>query len=252
MKKRLELVDAYRGLTIISMILFHACWIASYFGIALSMETIFSRPFVIWERTICCSFIFISGFVYSLGKRHLKNGLIVLSLGILITIGSVLFLYEIRDIFGVLWILGIYSLIMIPVDKFFEKKSVNKLIYSFLIAVIMIFLVMTWNINSGFLGLEGIYKIDLSPRLYNGYIMTFIGFMDPTFYSVDYFSFFPWIFVFLEGYFIHKIIRGTCFEEKILTIKVPGLSEIGKHSLILYLIHPIIIFVICTIIEYFK
>lgn len=253
MKKRLELIDAYRGITIISMILFHACWIMGYFGILISSDIISTKPFVIWEKTICCSFIFISGYVFCLGKRHIQNGLVILSLGIAITIGSLIFMYEVRDIFGVLWILGLFSLLTIPIDRLFKKASIkNRWIYIILFSIAIFLLVVFWNINSGYIGIHSLYKLDLPRVLYNGYIMTFIGFMDPSFYSVDYFSIFPWIFLYLAGFFAYHILEGSSFEEKILTIKIPLLGKIGKHSLIIYLIHPVLIFIICELIVLFR
>ena len=85
MKKRYDLIDTLRGLAIISMIGFHACWIMNYFGILITSETLYGTIFTVWERSICIPFIIIAGFSFSLGHNHLRSGLIVFGWGLIIT-----------------------------------------------------------------------------------------------------------------------------------------------------------------------
>lgn len=260
--KRFDLIDTIRGLTILSMIGFHACWIASYFGLYITWEMIRSPLFLVWERSICIPFIFISGFVFVFGRHHIRRGLTVLGIGVLITIGSVIFLYDLRDIFGVLWIIGLSQLIMILPDKQFsnlERKFCNdsseqngrktslKKLYLVLFVVFLLLFLITYNINEGYLGF-GSCKIVLSKNLYKGLFMTFLGFIDPRFYSVDYFSFMPWFFMYVMGYFAQKLSVGTKFRNNVLTKGIPLLSAIGRHSLTIYLIHPVALYAIMFII----
>ena len=246
-KRRLMLIDSIRGLAILSMIGFHACWIMSYFGILISTARVDSFEFLIWERSICCTFIFISGFSFGLGRKQLKKGIIILLIGIAITILSVLFMYDIRDIFGILWILGLSPIIMTCADKYIEKKTnTNKKLLVICLILATVLLLVTWNINLGYLGLKSLNAYIYLPRgLYKGYFMTFLGFQAPGFYSVDYFSVFPWFFLYLMGYFTYKISRGSKFEGKVLTVGIPFVKTIGKYSLPIYLIHPVIIFILC-------
>lgn len=248
-KERLELVDSLRGATIISMILFHACWFASYFGLFITWDQIFSNAFIIWERSICISFIFISGFVFSIGKRHLRNGLLITGLGVGITILSLIFMYDIRDVFGVLWVLGISSLVLIIPNRYWlDKLLASKILSISLFVFSTVLFVATYNINKGYLG-AGNMTYYLNRELYKGSVMTFLGFTDPQFYSVDYFSFIPWFFMYLMGYFCQKIIYGSVFYKKVLTIRIPVLNTIGKHSLIIYLVHPVVLFAVLFILQ---
>lgn len=250
-KNRLDLVDTIRGFTIVNMIGFHACWFMCYFGILITEQVLFGMAFTIWERMICSSFIFISGFSYSLGRNQLKNGLKILSLGVGITVLSVLFAYDVRDIFGVLWILGLFPLLMYLPDKIIDKnKDFCKNKSLFLLIICILLLVFTWNINMRYLGLNGLCRVDLPVELYKkGYLMTFIGFMSEGFYSVDYFSIFPWIFMYLTGYFTQKIVRNTRFEKTVLSKSVNGLSWMGRHSLMLYIIHPVVLVIVLFLVS---
>ena len=243
--KRLDLIDTLRGLAVISMIGFHACWIINLFRLAFTDEIITGPAFMIWERSICMSFILISGFSFSLGRRHLRSGLVIFGLGLVITVVTVTVVPEIRIVFGVLTFLGTATLLMIPADKVLGgcKTKSRAFIISGLIISLAFFL-FTYNINKGFLGAENFARIDLPKGLYNGYIATFIGFTQKGFVSADYFSLIPWFFLYLCGYFIHKLVKGTSFENNYLTRGIPGIAFIGRHSLLIYIIHPVVLYVL--------
>ena len=243
-KIRLELIDSIRGLAIVNMIAFHACFIMNVFNLLISGELLFGRSFTIWERFICTTFIFISGFAFNLSKNQLKNGLKILGTGIMITVVTVTLLYDLRIIFGVLCVLGLSQLIMIPLDKLMTKHIKDKKIYLGLFIIVLFIVIMTWNINKGYLGIGNLVTIMLPETLYQkGYVMTFIGFTSRGFYSTDYFSFLPWFFVYMLGYIMHKLIKDTVIEKRYLIKGVPFLRTIGKHSLIIYIIHPVVLFV---------
>ena len=238
--KRYDLIDTIRGLAVISMIGFHACWLASYFGLGISTETLFGTAFTVWERSICITFIIVAGFSFSLGRRHLRSGLLISAIGAAITLITCLFVPDIRIIFGVLTFIGFATLVMIPLDKLIGRKASESRTASYigLIGSFLLFL-FAYNINKGTLA----FGIKLPQQLFSGYVSTFFGFMKPGFYSADYFSFIPWFFLYLCGYFIHKIVIGKK-TGKALSYRIPGVDFIGRHSLIIYIIHPIVLYVL--------
>lgn len=245
---RLHLIDTLRGLSIISMIIYHTVWIMTAFGYGLSFETINGSLCTFWERTICMGFILISGFSFSLGRRHLKNGLITFSLGALITLVTCLIVPDLKIIFGVLTFLGSANLLMIPLDKLLGPKTVDPegitnrrfcIISSLLCIFLFIFF---YKVNKGCLGIGNIFLITIPESIRRGYFMTYLGFMMPGFRSADYFSLLPWIFWYFLGYFLEKLSRGTDLRSITLTKGIPALSFLGRHSLVIYVIHPIVIF----------
>ena len=211
-----------------------------------------SRPFYIWQQSICWSFIIISGFCFLLGKHHLKRNLLCLGGGILISCVTSLLLPEERDLFGVLWMLGCSGLLMILWDKIYKKYFPSQKSSALVGLIISLFLfVLFRNVNSGYLGFEGFNFAELPQGLYKGYFMTFLGFMDPSFYSSDYFSLIPWVFLYFAGYYIKLLTANTEFENVVLKKSVPGFEFVGKHSLIIYMCHQVVIFglfYICSIV----
>lgn len=250
--KRYDLIDTLRGLAVISMIGFHACWIMSYFGLGIPQEALFGTGFTVWERTICISFITIAGFSFSYGRRHVRSGLILLGAGFVITAVTCLIVPDIKIIFGILTFLGTATFLMIPIDKAVRNKygeaqgHTKKTDIAFFILCLALY-VLTYGINKGYLGIRQIFPVMLPRGLYRGYIATFLGFMDPGFYSSDYFSIMPWFFLYLSGYFLHRITGRTKAGESLLTRGIPGIKMIGRHSLIIYIVHPVVLFFIVWI-----
>lgn len=238
-KERLYLLDALRGITILSMIGFHACWDLYYFNMGITASFLGSRGAHIWQQSICWCFILLSGYCFHLGHHHLRRGLMSLCGGILITLVTVIILPEERDVFGVLWMLGTSMLLMIPLDKIIPKNRISGIV-GILISGGLFFL--TRDINSGFLGFEGLEIAKLPTGLYSGYPMTFLGFTDPYFYSSDYFSLIPWFFLFCFGYFLKLVLNDTVFERKVLTLRFKPLELIGRHSFAIYMVHQVVLY----------
>lgn len=238
-KSRYELLDSIRGLVIISMILYHACWDLVYlFGKNWSWYQ--GTGAYLWQQSICQTFILLSGFCWSLGKKPAKRGLIVFLGGAVISIVTVLFLPEDRVVFGVLTLIGSCMLLIILFHK--VLKNIPSAI-GFLTSILLF--VITKKINYGYIGLKGLCEFNLPAGLYKGPVMTFLGFPSPGFYSTDYFSLFPWFFLFLSGYFLYRLLDRSG-DGKILNkyfIRgIKPLTFLGRHSLFIYMLHQPVIY----------
>lgn len=247
MSNRLRLIDTIRGITILSMIGFHTCWDLCYFGMGISEELLYGNKFYIWQQSICWTFILIAGYSFSLGHHHLKRGLMALGGGIIITLVTYFVVPDALDCFGVLWMTGSSILLMIPIDRLLcGREKLDNYLFFLLAAALF---VITKDINYGYLGFEGHEIVALPSRLYSGHFMTYLGFMDPGFYSSDYFSLIPWFFLFTAGYFLNKMLKETFFEKKVLTIGFKPLEFIGRHSLIIYMLHQVVIYGVLYIVS---
>lgn len=120
--QRLPFLDVIRGITLISMILYHASWDAVYLVGADWPWYSGVRGFV-WQQSICWTFILLSGFCIPFSHRLLRRGLTVFGAGALVTVVTVLVLPEDRVVFGVLTLLGSCMLFMIPLRRIFDRDS---------------------------------------------------------------------------------------------------------------------------------
>ncbi len=249
---RYQLLDTLRGFSLVSMILFHACWDLVYlFGYDWPWYK--GTPGYLWQQSICWMFILISGFCMGLKQEgralwsDCKRGLVVLAAGILITIATLLFSPQTKIIFGVLFFLGVSMILTAMLRPAFRKIPP---FIGMLCAGVLFFVLR--NINDGNLGFETIVLFPLPNFLYEqGLLATFFGFQDKNFFSTDYFSLIPWYFLFLVGYFLCR-----CFLEKNSSAALPeffkkGISVfeiIGQHSLPVYLLHQPVILLLLSFI----
>ena len=105
LRRRSGTLDSLRGLTLVSMMAYHACWDLVYLFHA-DWDWYRGTGAYIWQQSICWTFILLSGFCFSLGRRPLRRGLTVFGCGWVVTLVTVLFMPEEQIWFGVLTLIG--------------------------------------------------------------------------------------------------------------------------------------------------
>ena len=164
----------------------------------------------------------------------------------MITLATLIFMPDSRVIFGVLTLIGSSMLLMIPCDKLFSK--INPMLGAVLSFVTFLFV---YPVNSGYLGIGDMELITLPRECYNSLLSTYLGFPEPGFWSTDYFSIFPWFFLFATGYFVYRIVFGESVSKNERRVELskhlqksicPPLGFIGRNSLILYMLHQPVVY----------
>lgn len=227
--KRIQIIDTFRGLTIISMVLFHLFYnINYYWTLDFYDGTVLNR---IWQLSIALSFFTISGITSSFlnPKKNIKRGLVTSLIGFAITFITYVFAKDQLIIWGVLNGLGLSMIIAALM-----QKSISPKIWP------LFFLAFTFSYkipaglfyNSEFL--KGIYQANLFP----------LGFPSFDFYSNDYFPLIPWLFAFLAGLSLGKFLQAKNFYD--FDIKENPLAKIGRHSMLIYITHQIILYPLVT------
>ena len=117
---RLYGLDTLRGLTLVSMIAYHACWdLVWMFG--MDWDWYRGQGAFFWQQSICWTFILLSGYCWSLGRRHLRRGLTVFAAGALVSAVTLIAMPENAVRFGVLTLLGSASLLLIPLERILHR-----------------------------------------------------------------------------------------------------------------------------------
>ncbi len=236
---RYALLDSIRGITLLSMILYHGTWDLVYLY-GKNWRWYRGSGAYIWQQSICWTFILLSGFCWSLGKRHLRRGLLVFGGGLLVTLVTLIVMPENRVVFGVLTLTGSCMLLMILLNKGLQKvPAVVGLAASFLVFL------LTRNVNEGYLGFEGLNLLKLPGEWYRGYVSAYFGFPPASFFSTDYFSLIPWLFLFVSGYFLYRIFeKKGLLEKTVFGINIPPFSFLGRYSLLIYLLHQPVLYLV--------
>lgn len=231
---RYALLDELRGLDLVSMMLYHACWDMMFlFGIW--MDWYAGMPGRLWQQTICWVFILLSGFCVQLGHHTLRRGAQVFGAGALVTAVTLLFMPEDRVIFGVLTFLGSAMLLTGVLEPLLKKIPPAAGL-----AVSAVLFALTYHLDERWLGFGGL-RLALPDAWYANYFTAFFGFLPFDFYSTDYFALLPWLFLFWAGYFLHGVV-GRARMEPLRRSVCPALGWMGRHSLLLYLLHQPVIY----------
>ncbi len=227
---RYDLLDTLRGIALVSMVIYHTVWDLVYiFNNQWHWySSIYAR---IWQQSICISFILISGFCFNLGRNKLKRGITVLLSGVLVSVVTNIFMPDERIFFGVLVLIGSCMLIAYFLEGIMDKANRY---WGFMLSLLLFILLK--NVGKGH-----ILSYALPSYLYKGFVMSYIGFGEGIYKGVDYFPLIPWIFLFYMGYFLFGIMK----DKDMLRFAERGaepFSTLGKHSLMIYLLHQPVIY----------
>ena len=231
---RYALLDELRGLDLISMMLYHGMWDLVYlFGVSAPWYATWKGE--LWQQSICWVFILLSGFCLPMGHHPLKRGATVFGAGALVTAVTLLFMPEDVVWFGVLTLIGSAMILTGLLDRFLQKVPAG-----FGMAISFLLFLPTRNAASGYFGF-GAFRVLLPRSLYANYLTAYLGFFPLGFFSTDYFPLIPWLFLFWTGYFLHHLV-GRERMEPLRRSVCPPLGWLGRHSLLLYLLHQPVIF----------
>lgn len=211
---RYQILDQIRGLALLSMFLYHGVWDLVYlFG--WDLPWYHGPAAYVWQQSICWTFILLSGFCFPFGKRKLRRAACVFGAGVLVSAVTLVFLPEDPVLFGVLTLTGTCMFLWIGLEKVFSGlfPAVG------LVGSALLFL-LTRNVNEGWLGFEGLRLVRLPESWYADLFSAWLGFPAADFFSVDYFSLIPWLFLFSAGCFLNRLVFRT--GARVCTAQVTG------------------------------
>lgn len=234
-KQRYHLLDSIRGFLLILMITYHTMFDITMFS--PGDFTVLNTGGYLFQQFIGWGFIFLSGMCRNLGKRHLRRGLIILGGAMLVSLVSYFFMPDMPISFGILTFMGSATLIMIPLENLLKDVHAPTAM-----AICLLLFLLCKNVPYGNLGFEGLALVELPRFLYQNTATAYLGFPPTGFVSGDYYSLIPWFFLYLSGYFFWNCFCQTQKVQKILSFKVPVIDFLGRHSLLIYLVHQPICF----------
>ena len=234
--KRFREIDALRGVAIVLMIVFHVFYDLDFMNVySINLRSGFWWFF---PRMIAVLFITIMGvslsFSHDDGKKepraYLMRGFRLFSLGVMITLVTLLFAGAGYIRFGILHMIGVSTMIAYP---FLEYKKTNLVLAVFIIAIGLL--------------LRDFY-FDFSYLLW-------LGLKPHGLYTLDYFPLLPWFGAVLigiaSGNFLYpghrRVFVPPPIDSSLMQKMLVPLCYLGKHSLLIYLVHqPIIILFILS------
>lgn len=240
-KIRYPLLDILRGLCLLSMIGYHAAYDVVHIA-GVPLPWLHDTPGDVWQQSICWTFILLSGLCWNLSRHPLKHGLILTGCGAAITLITYLVMPTELIQYGVLTLLGLSSLLLIPLRKLLRKTGIPA--WAGALGAFLLFLLLK-GVPRGYLGFGGGKLFELPALLYRSDVPALLGFHSAGFFSADYFPLIPWFFLYLTGYFLWGMLSSSERVEALLQgpkhsalrACARPIAFLGRHSLLIYLVH---------------
>lgn len=235
--RRIVLMDEIRGFCIVLMVIYHALFDAVYLlGVDGLGDLFFRLSFL--QPFFAGIFVVLSGIASRLSRSNLRRGLELLMVSLLLTAFTRYFIPEQTIYFGIIHMLSFSILIFALARPLLDKLPpiVGIILSGSLFAV-------TYGLQYGYIGIENIYKISISKKLFDYLYLYPLGLPREGFSSGDYFPLIPWLFIFLAGTFSGVYVKkGKRLPKGIYKKRFPLLAFIGRHSLIVYLLHQPVLY----------
>jgi len=253
MSPRFWEIDAMRGVAIITMIVYHTMWDLWYWRV-LPDVVLWEGFWKYWQRFTAGTFLILVGVSLALAYRRERarrtsgerifpkffwRGLKIFGLGMIITVVVTLARVGYVD-FGILHLIGVSTILAYPFLRFTWP---NLALWGALSAI------GQWLVGKHFDGRWMPLAIGstLSVFFIDGRWLAPLG-ITPTYYpAVDYFPLIPWFGVVLLGvWFGNWFYAGN---QRLIplpdwgdVLPIRGLRVLGRHSLVIYLVHqPLIL-----------
>lgn len=240
-QRRYAVLDGLRGFALLNMIAYHTIWdMVWIFGFSWHWYT--SQIGYLWQQAICQTFILLSGFCLPLGRHGLKRGITVFLAGAAVSAVTLVFMPENRVVFGVLTLIGSCMIYLSLARPLLQRCPA-----AIGTAVSLALFLLTKHIARGYIGI-GTWPLFCLPKTwYANWFTAYLGLPMANFFSTDYFALFPWLFLFSAGYFLNPILVRQKWFAWLEHSRCPWLEWIGRHSLMLYLCHQPLIYLMLTL-----
>ncbi len=246
--KRIYLLDELRGLAVFCMVFYHAFYCMSeFFDIPLGTKLLdFFMPA---EPFFAALFIVISGISSRLSHNNTRRGVKLLCVALALTVVTAVILPLIKIdggeiYFGILHLLSLSMLIFSAIRAGCDK--INPILGMCLCILLYAF---TYGVSARYVGFVGIKTFALPDVLYRTNYFMPLGFFNSSFYSADYFPLLPHLFMFLAGTFLGIYAANGKFPAFTYRQRSKALCFLGRHALIIYIVHQPVIYGILWVVE---
>jgi uncharacterized membrane protein len=237
-RERFWEVDFLRGIAILMMIAYHTLFDVTFFHVYY--VDLSSIPVLLFLYPIGTMFLLLVGVSLTLSynrakdtlsprqrqKKFILRGLWIFGGGMLVTLATYLYLGRGYIIFGVLHCIGVSIILAYPLIRY----RLSPLMLGIVFVIIGVYLQHEVVVNFPWL--------------------LWLGFIPADFYTVDYFPLLPWFGVILIGIYLGNSLyqnnkRRFQIKDYSQYLAARGVCYLGRHSLLIYLLHqPIIVAVI--------
>lgn len=223
---RVELLDVWRSLCVVIMVVYHAFYDLAMFE-ALDIAVFDGLPLRALRYVVAGSFIVISGAVSRWSRSPARRGLIVLCAAF--AVGAVTALAGMPVRFGILHLIGVSMLVCTALGER-ARKARGARGPVFCVCAHFAMLTLCSQLMTR---LKWLWPL---------------GFKYAGFFSADYYPLLPWLPVFFLGVWLGGVIERNADRPALARRYPPWTTFAGRHSLVIYLAHQPVLYGLCLLI----
>lgn len=235
-KKRIDIIDAARGFSVLLMVIHHAFY--DIYAFLDGPEWIYRNPYFMFLQIIFIGiFIFVSGIASRFSRGNIERGAIVMVFAIIITYVTVRM--ESPIYFGILHLLGSFMIFYGLTRKLWDNipRVAAPCIYISLI-ILSVLARECWS------------PVSDNPVIRD--LLSVFGWRQERWVNADYQSVLPWIFVFLLGTWVGEYIREGKFPKWFYKTNIPFLPLVGRNALAIYMLHQPVLYGLTMLVLYLR
>lgn len=244
---RIHFIDEVRGIDIVLMVAFHAFYTVGWLY-QVEWGRILFRFFSPVEPFFAGLFILICGISCHLSHSNVRRGLLLAGVSVVISAFLWFFMRSEMIWFGILHFLSVAILLFALLKPLLSRIPP----WCGIIACAVLMLVTWWvptahNADGGsYFGIRGLLAVELPAWLTAQNWLYPLGFGNIP--SADYFPLLPWLFCFLGGSFIGVWVEQGKTPRWMYKSRMPVFSWLGRHTLIIYILHQPVIYAVCFLV----
>lgn len=237
---RIGVFDLVRGLSVVSMVLFHLCYDLRFIvGADLSW---FAPPLQdVWRCSISWTFLFVAGCMCPLSRNNLRRagqyGAVALAIWVVTSLAAV----DIPISFGIIYCMAVCTL----VAWVLERLGLRPRGRAAAVVLLLAFLALQ-GLADGHVGI-GPLTVTLPESLYATPWLSWLGLPGPGFASGDYYPLLPYLMIYLCGASLGTLWSSCGYPEWARRARVAPLNFVGRHALAVYVAHQPLILAGCLL-----
>lgn len=236
-KQRVYILDALRGIAVVGMIIHHGYVLLNLIK-GVDIPFFSSVLFEVLQTLFVSVFLLVSGICTNYSHNIIRRGTLILGAAIVITVVTAVILPALQVngleiYFGVLHMFGASMLLYACLQPLLRRVNTS------LLCIVSIALYIVWSI--------WIYFVPYVNGTNN--LLMIFGFPSADFFSADYYPLFPYFFMFIAGTAIGRWILEGKFPKRFYTARISAFEFVGRHSLLIYLLHQPIIFMLILLFD---
>ncbi|QWT17002.1 DUF1624 domain-containing protein [Collinsella sp. zg1085] len=228
---RIPLIDSVRGITMLSMLLFHTAYDLVYIcGYSLPF---FENPYIqdVWRASISWTFLLIAGSMALCSRNNFKRAIRYAAVSLLLWVVTSIAALDTPISFGIMFCMAASTLIIVPLAPLIKTLRHKQAGICFV--VVLIIFACCLPIPYTYYEVAG---------------LSWLGFPDASFSSGDYYPLIPYSLMYGAGALLWHALQKpltTHFPEILTFNPLPFLAKLGTRSLLIYVFHQPIIFSVC-------